>query len=183
MNPTDPIQPPDEHEFFGQLVEQHQAAIRAFAAARIGDPFEAHDIAQEVFLVAFGRVNEIDQARPLRPWLYQIAANLIRNHRRKRRAITLNSANDNILELVDSEIDSGGLGMRGDSLQEALAACLSRLESDARELVRLRYEEGLGISEIRATHGGKHSAMTMRLHRLREQLRLCVENRLGANHG
>lgn len=45
MNPSEPIQSFDEHDFFRRIVEEHQAAIRAFAAARIGDPFEAHDIA------------------------------------------------------------------------------------------------------------------------------------------
>lgn len=183
MNPSEPTQPVDEHDFFRRIVEEHQAAIRAFAAARIGDPFEAHDIAQEVFLVAFDKVNEIDASRPLRPWLYQIAANLIRNHRRKRRAVTLHSASDSILELLNAEIDSGGLGLYDESLLEALGKCLSGLESNARELLRLRYEEGLGISEIRASQGGGHSAMTMKLHRLREQLRLCVEHRMGARHG
>ena len=43
-----------DFDSFGLLVDEHQAAIRAFVVSRINDPFEAHDIAQEVFWSRFG---------------------------------------------------------------------------------------------------------------------------------
>lgn len=152
--------------------------IRAFITARIDDPFEAQDIAQETFLIAFRKLPDIDQSRPLRPWLCTIAANLIRNHRRKRRANPVGGSNDAILELLDAEIETLPQAWSDSAIGDALKICLTKLEETGRDLIRLRYEEGMGIAEIRRSFGGKHSTMTMKLHRLRDQLRGCIENRM-----
>ncbi|MEM1294420.1 MAG: sigma-70 family RNA polymerase sigma factor [Verrucomicrobiota bacterium] len=167
-----------DFEAFGKLVEEHQSMVRAFITARIDDPFEAQDIAQETFLIAYRKLPELDQSRPLRPWLCTIAANLIRNHRRKRRAFPVGGSSDTVLELLDSEIESLPQKWSDSEVGAALKICLGKLEENARRLIQLRYEEGMGIAEIRRSLGGKHSAMTMKLHRLREQLRGCIENRM-----
>ena len=168
---------------FAMIVDEHQKAIRSFVAARIDDPFEAQDLSQEVFLVAYRKLDEFDPSRPLRPWLYGIASNLVKNHRRKLRDATLHEAGE-VLRLLDAEIESLDVRWQNDTIFEALEKCLARLESDARRLLRLRYEDGLEIAEIRAAVGGRHSTITMRLHRLRERLRECIELRLGeASHG
>ena len=168
----------DDLEAFGQLVEENQAIVLAFVTARIDDPFEAQDLAQETFLIAFRKLPEADQDRPLRPWLCAIANNLVKNHRRKRRALPVGGSNDAILEMLDSEIESLPANWLEPSVSEALESCLAKLEESARNLIRMRYEEALGIAEIRSKVGGKHSAITMKLHRLREQLRDCIEGRI-----
>lgn len=171
-------------EAFGLLVERHQAAIRGFAAARIDDPFEAQDLAQEVFLVAFRRLREIDAERPLRPWLFAIAANLIRNHRRKRKPVPMGGSSEEILALLNREVESLDANWNEGPAFAAMEVCLGKLEGAARELLRLRYEEGMGIAEIGGSIGGKHSTITMKLHRLREQLRSCIEGQVeGGQHG
>lgn len=169
---------------FGRLVEQHQTMIRAFVTARIDDPFEAEDIAQETFLIAFRKLPEIDQSQSLRPWLCTIAANLVKNFRRKRRAHPVGGGNDAILNLLDAEIEALTPAWQENSITDALTHCLSKLGDEARNLIRLRYEEGHRIAEIRKMSGGKHSAITMKLHRLRDQLRVCIENQIKeASHG
>lgn len=171
-------------EAFGLLVEEHQGPVRAFVAARIDDPFEAQDLAQETFLIAYRKLGDIDAGRPMRPWLCAIAANLVRNHRRKRRATPVGGSAEAVLELLNAEIESLEPAWSQAPVFEALDLCLAKLQAGSRDLVRLRYEEGLGIAEIRRSTGGKHSAITMKLHRLREQLRHCIENRLGeVSHG
>lgn len=171
-------------EAFGVLVEQHQASIRGFVAARIDDPFEAQDLAQEVFLVAYRRIGEIDVGRPLRPWLFAIAANLVRNHRRKRKVVPMGANSEEILALLNEQVESLDADWNEGPAFAALENCLGKLQGAARELLRLRYEEGLGIAEIGKSVGGKHSTITMKLHRLREQLRGCIEGRIAEEqHG
>lgn len=43
----------------------------------------AEDISQEVFLKAFDKYSTFNKSKPIRPWLYQIMLNMIRNHYRK----------------------------------------------------------------------------------------------------
>lgn len=70
----------DDLDAFEQIVAAHEAAVRAFIAVRMEDPIEAHDLAQEVFLLLWRRLEEIDVDRPLRPWLLTVAMNLVRGH-------------------------------------------------------------------------------------------------------
>lgn len=157
---------------FEALVNEHQAAVRSFIISRLDDPFEAYDLAQETFLVAFRRICEIDTTRPLRPWLFGIALNQVRNHQRKHRALPTGSSQE-IEALLQAKIDSQP--KREASIFESLEFCLGKLDEGRRNLLRLRYEEGRDISEITESQGGKHSTITMKLHRIREQLRLCIE--------
>ncbi len=165
-------------EAFALLVKEHQGAVRSFVTARIDDPFEAEDLAQETFLIAYRKLDEVDLSRPIRPWLCTIAGNLVKNYRRKRRAKPLSNSYDSILDLLDSEVESLDSSWHTTPVGEALEQCLGKLSEAARELVRLRYEESMGIAEIGNTTGGKHSAITMKLHRIRDQLRVCIETQL-----
>ncbi len=166
-------------EAFGLLVDRYQSRIRAFVAARIDDPFEAQDIAQETFLIAYNKLSEIDASRPIRPWLCTIAANLVRNHRRRKATRLMETDSETVLDLLQSEIEQLSPAWQDSPLLEALEHCLNKVEEAPRQLLRLRYEEGLAISEIRQSVGGNHSAVTMKLHRLREQLRNCIERQIG----
>lgn len=169
---------------FADLVQEHQAAIRAFVTARIQDPFEAQDLAQEVFLVAYRKLDELDLDRPVRGWLCTIAGNLVRNHRRKYRAVPVGGSDEEILDLLDGGIEDLEESWRSTPVFEALEQCREKLGEGAQDLLRLRYEEGQEMSEIRETLGAKHSALTMKFHRIRMKLKECIELRMEAlSHG
>jgi RNA polymerase sigma-70 factor (ECF subfamily) len=56
--------------------------------------------------------------------------------------------------------------------------CVARVDGEARSLLMSRYAEGRSMAEICASTGKKHSAITMKLHRLRLALAECVEGKL-----
>ena len=163
--------PDKDLEAFGQIVAAHEAAVRAFIAVRLDDPFEAHDLAQEVFLLLWRKLGKMDLNQPLRPWLLGVAANLVRKHRRKGRATPVGGP-DAVLELLDQRV-AGGEAFDG-PVFAALEHCLAQLGEGARQLIEWRYAEGLGLREIRERTGGKHSALSMKLHRLRALLLECI---------
>jgi DNA-directed RNA polymerase specialized sigma24 family protein len=67
---------------FAALFDRHADAIHRYAARRLGTE-AADDVMAETFTVAFGRRERYDLAQPeALPWLYGIATNLIRGHRR-----------------------------------------------------------------------------------------------------
>lgn len=168
-------------EAFGLLVKKHQAAVRTFVAARINDPVEAQDLAQDVFVTAYEKFEEFDPDQPLRPWLFAIATNLVRNHLRKHKALPLSGESNGLLDLINSEIEALDVHWRDTPVYDALEKCLSRLGTEERNLVKLRYEDGLEVKELLRMLGGNHSALTMKLHRIRGRLRDCIENHIGEN--
>ena len=67
---------------FALLFDRHYPALHRFVSARVGAGL-ADDLASEVFLTAFRRRTRYDLERAdARPWLYGIAINVIRGHRR-----------------------------------------------------------------------------------------------------
>jgi RNA polymerase sigma-70 factor (ECF subfamily) len=164
-----------ELKAFEQIVTAHESAVRAFIAVRLDDPFEAHDLAQEVFLILWRKLEEIDLEQPLRPWLLAVAANLIRKHRRKSRAVPMGGP-DAVLDLLDDRLEHGE-ALEG-PVFAALEHCLGKLDESARQLIGWRYLDGLDIREIGGRVGSGHSAVTMKLHRLRALLSDCIRGQL-----
>lgn len=67
------------------LVRHHQDAVFRLAYLLLGNADDAADIAQEVFMRAWRRLDRFDANRPLRPWLLQITRNQCFNWRRAAR--------------------------------------------------------------------------------------------------
>ena len=164
-------------EAFSELVLRHQAGVRACLAVRMDDPHDAEDLAQEVFVLAFEKLGEFDGSRLLAPWLHGIAMNLWRNYRRKSRPQTV-VAIDQLQELVDRQAESDHETIVEADRYTAMRECLQKLDDDARRLVRARYEDEVEVAELCRQMGKKHSAVTMQLHRIRQQLRACMDMRL-----
>lgn len=64
------------------LVRDQLPAVFRLAYLLLGDPDDAQDVTQEVFIRAFRALDRFDASRPLRPWLLRITANLAHNQRR-----------------------------------------------------------------------------------------------------
>src|SRR5688572_3652934 len=73
-----------DREAFSQLVRLHQAVVRAYVSAHVRAAETADDLAQEVFLRAFRRLDafQLPESGSMRPWLLGIARNLLLEHLR-----------------------------------------------------------------------------------------------------
>lgn len=162
---------------FSQLVLRHQAGVRACLAVRMDNPHDVEDLAQEAFVLAFEKLAEFDTSRPLAPWLHGIAMNLLCNYLRKFRRRQM-VALDGLQELVDRQVEALHETLAEADRYAAMQECLKRLDDGALRLVKARYEDEVDVAELCRRTGKKHSAVTMQLHRIRQQLRTCVDLRL-----
>src|SRR5919202_6468827 len=73
----------------GELVERHHAELYRYARALLRDAPAAEDAVQEAFERAFVALGKYPEERiktlSLRPWLYRITLNVMRNARRDSR--------------------------------------------------------------------------------------------------
>jgi RNA polymerase sigma factor (sigma-70 family) len=73
-------------EAFGDLFERHAGDIYGFCFRRTGDGRLSEDLVQAVFLEAWRRRHEVElPPEDVRPWLFGVALNLVRNHGRSLR--------------------------------------------------------------------------------------------------
>ena len=67
------------------LVKRHQDRVLNLAYQFTGDRDEARDLAQEIFVRLYLRLDRYDRARPFRTWFNSLARNLCIDHYRSRR--------------------------------------------------------------------------------------------------
>jgi RNA polymerase sigma-70 factor (ECF subfamily) len=164
-------------EAFSQLVLRHQVAVRACLTLRLDNPHDAEDLAQETFVLAFTKLVEFTPTYSFGAWLRGIAFNLLRNHQRRQRARPTRSLSD-LQEVVDEAVEATCASTGEAERYLAIRQCLERLDHASRELVKSRYEDDVDVAELCRRLGKKHSTVTMHLHRIRLQLRNCMELRL-----
>ncbi|RFA10631.1 hypothetical protein B7R54_16545 [Subtercola boreus] len=160
---------------FGQLYERHARAIHRYAARRAGAQV-ADDIMSETFLVAFNRRERFDPAWPdALPWLFGIATNLLKAHRRveARSWQALLSAG---MSEVAAESSAEHPADRSNSLMDAqlavrsLAPALAKLSDDDRDTLLLHAWADLDYAGIAVALGIPVGTVRSRLNRARRQL-------------
>ena len=74
-------------EAFAVVVEHHQERLLRLCRRLLGDPEEARDAAQEVFLKAFRKAGSYRPRGQVYTWLYRIAVNHCLNRLRRRKVV------------------------------------------------------------------------------------------------
>jgi RNA polymerase sigma-70 factor (ECF subfamily) len=163
---------------FAVIFDRHAEEILRYAHARLG-PDLAEDVTAETFLAAFRHRDRYDITRPdARPWLYGIAVRQIGRHRRAlaRRPALLRAAP---ADLVTEDFSPRATErVAAEQLRPRLAAVLSGLARQDRELLLLVAWAGLSYEESAQALGLTVSAVKSRLHRIRIKTRQALD---GAN--
>ncbi|HTJ40693.1 MAG TPA: sigma-70 family RNA polymerase sigma factor [Kofleriaceae bacterium] len=144
---------------FATLYQRFARVVHAVALARVR-PADAADVVQDVFLVAYERLDELREAAAFPGWLLQIARNRATDRAREPRPVE--PAADPIADPVPSA-----------EAHEALAA-IRALPEAYRETLIMRLVEGLTGPEIAERTGLSPGSVRVNLHRgmmiLRERL-------------
>jgi len=158
---------------FEEAFEAEFAALHRYLRRRVGAA-AAEDLSAATFATAYASWERFDQARPLRPWLYGIAANLARRHWRDERRMLRAYARTGVDPVLGA--DEGIIGRVGaQARQRELAAGLADLRPGDREILLLHAWAELSDGEIAAALSLPVGTVKSRLHRTRQRLR----NRLG----
>jgi RNA polymerase sigma-70 factor (ECF subfamily) len=161
---------------FSKIIEEQQNAVRACIAVRCNDSHEVEDLAQETFLIAYRNLGEFDTEKNIAPWLRGIAMNLLRNYWRKKRPHFV-GGHAELDIMIEQQIALESPSNNEDKLIH-MKTCLKSVEDEALTMVNLRYSEGLSIAEICKKLDKKHSAVTMKLTRIRHLLKDCIDLKL-----
>jgi RNA polymerase sigma-70 factor (ECF subfamily) len=165
---------------FGELFDRHADEIYRFVARRLGADVAA-DLVADVFLIAFRRRARFDPARALaRPWLYGIAVNVIRGHRRaETRRLRALARAPRTSAVTDGEPFEERVAERvsAQRLGPDLARALGRLSEGERDLLLLVAWGDLSFDQAAAALGIPPGTARSRLHRLRAKLRKHLDSK------
>jgi RNA polymerase sigma factor (sigma-70 family) len=154
---------------FDEAFREEAPALHRYLRRRVGVA-TAEELTAETFATAFRLWERFDASRPVRPWLYGIAANLLRHlwrsEERQLRAYARTGV-DPVTDDLDASI------ARADASRHTrrLAAALAGLRPRERELLLLHAWADLTDAEIAAALGLPIGTVKSRLSRTRERLR------------
>ena len=152
----------------------HETWLRTTLHARLGNRDEVDEVMQEVAVAAANQSVE-----RVGPWLYQVALRQVMLFRRKagRRRKLMNNVAE---KLAPTEVDVRSKPavefLIGEERGEEVRAAMARIDERDRQLLLLKYVEGLSYGEIANRIGVTASAVQSRLHRARATLRQEVMN-------
>lgn len=158
---------------FEAVLRETQSVIRAYIAGMGVSLDTVDDLAQEVYLEYYkGLERRPEDVEPIR-WLKGIAKNLCLNYFRKskRKAEQHQEAIAVLLERVACPLENV-------SRPEMLDGCLDKLPDRSREMILLKYEEGLESPAIGKKVGLSPEAVRITMLRIRAVLRECLGRRL-----
>jgi len=148
------------------LIERYQGVVFGLCYRMMNHRQDAEDVAQEAFVRALRAMTGFDSARPIRPWLLEIAANRCRTalaRRARGRMQALSETGDQMSDPRAGPVDP-------DDLAGELERALSELRPEYRLVFVLFHEQNLSYDEIARTVTRPIGTVKTWLHRARAQL-------------
>ncbi|MES2438878.1 MAG: sigma-70 family RNA polymerase sigma factor [Verrucomicrobiota bacterium] len=148
---------------FTEIVRRHLGLVQGIARRQL-DHDLAEDIAQQVFAILARKAASLGDLRSLGAWLHRVTLLQCRTAVRRRMRDRRNQ---------EAAMETARITEARDPLAEALPyldAAIGDLSDSDRELILLRYSEGLSFSEAATRTGRKEAALRQQTSRALEKL-------------
>ncbi len=159
---------------FQELVNQYKDSVYAFLRRFLNDRDLVDDVFQETFLQLYASRDTFDLSKPLRPWLFTIAANKARDALRRRQRIDSTNLGsmfdsdeysiDDVLNTLDYDEHMPYDDLIRDETAAAVKRVIARMPAKLREILLLAYFQKFSYGEISGILGIPVGTVKSRLH-------------------
>lgn len=180
MSRSEPSPQPTERALPGAVedeIARLAPEIASFVVHHLGDRAAGADVAQDVFESALRAAPALRATEAVRPWLYRIAVNRLRDHFRGRgRAPAVSVFEDRADPRAEASPDRAVLRRE---MEDVIRAAVRRLPERRRAVFLLHGVEGFDDHAIAETLGLSIGAVRTALYYARETLRARLSAYLG----
>lgn len=158
---------------FTEIYKQCQPAIYRYIFYQVGEAATAEDLTSEVFVRLVDKIDRFTyRGRPLLAWLYTIARNLVTDHhRRVKQTQPLELEKQLVADTIDVEEH-----IEDKLAQRRVIAAIARLTEEQRQVILLRFIEGLDNASTASILGKSVNAVKALQHRALAALRRILES-------
>lgn len=168
-----------QEERFLKAFEEYGDALFRHAYIRISDRERAIDLVHDTYTKVWSYLRAGHEVENFRPFLYKVLNNLVIDEYRRRREASLDAlleiegvSEGTFDELVEDSVESLAATLDGRRAFELLET----LPREYREVVTLRFVDGLGPKEISELIEETENVVSVRLHRALKLLRKATED-------
>jgi RNA polymerase sigma-70 factor (ECF subfamily) len=151
---------------FAELYQQHYEVVFRAALRVTGNPADAEDVLQTVFLRALARGGDVEDVALPVAYFKRAAVNAAVDVLRRRE---LRAEAAHFIPVPHAAVQPPVL------LKEELRRAIATLDSDDATLFLLRHVEGLSIEELAGMFQIEKNNVTVKLHRIRQRLQAEME--------
>jgi RNA polymerase sigma factor (sigma-70 family) len=159
-----------------EIVAQHSARVYRLAYRLTGNPHDAEDLTQEVFVRVFRSLSSYTPGT-FEGWLHRITTNLFLDQARRKAKIRFDALAEDADQRMPGRVPSPDLTLMDNHFEDDVEAALASLPPDFRAAVVLCDIEGLSYDEIADVLGLKLGTVRSRIHRGRSMLRKALAHR------
>ena len=160
----------DPDHLLERLYLEYHRPIVNYLYRMVGDSEQAEELAQDVFVRAYGGLFRLDEGSNYRAWLYRIATNLAYDTLRRRRLVSW-------FALRETDADEHATqGPDRLAEQQAVQEALMRIPETYRSVLVLFSVQGYAVKEIAGLLGVSEGAVKTRLSRAREMFRKAFDD-------
>lgn len=169
-------------EAIAGLMDAYGPRLYGFFVRSTGNHHDAEDLLSELSIRLLRRLEHYDDRGRFEPWLFRIAANLIRDRIRRLRArptaASLSGEDGGSMEArLPGEQPGVDAGLLAAEAGQQVRAALDRLDAPTREMILLRHFGELSFKEIAELCDAPMGTVLARVHRGLKKLRALLENR------
>jgi RNA polymerase sigma-70 factor (ECF subfamily) len=161
-----------EQDTIVRVLVKDRAKLLAYIWAIVSDVHTAEDVLGDVTVLAVKKREQITNEAHLAGWLRTTARTEALKALRTRRSRPT-PMSDQLIDALDTEWATRD-GDSSDDLSEALQTCLGRLSPKSRELVKLRYADGLSGADLAARLHQQIKSIYVAISRVHRALGDCI---------
>ncbi|OHA33555.1 MAG: hypothetical protein A2928_01585 [Candidatus Taylorbacteria bacterium RIFCSPLOWO2_01_FULL_45_15b] len=160
-------QSPIEQEFISLYEELADPLYRRFVF-KISHAERSKDLVQETFTKCWEYISQGKEVKNLKAFIYKIANNLIIDEYRKKKSISLDFLREGGFDAVAKDEDNR---IVENAERENVSKIIDRLPSKYRDVVTMRYVDGLTPGEIARVIGETENTVSVRINRSIKKMR------------
>lgn len=164
-------------DLFESLVERHAGEVQSYLLRLCGNRHDAEELAQDVFVKAFRKLDTLREIGAARRWLFTIAVNHFNDWISSRAAHRTKGFEDDDEGVADPGPDPRDV-LAADELRAVLADGAAELPERQRTVLFLFCARGFDYSDIGEALGISADAVKMSLFHAREKLRRRIRGHL-----
>ncbi|MDI2588592.1 sigma-70 family RNA polymerase sigma factor [Psychrobacillus sp. NEAU-3TGS] len=167
---TDEMMLDEREQIIDQLMREYSDDILHLVYTYVKNRTIAEDLAQEIFIKCFEKLNQFNQQSTIKTWLYRIASNHCKDYLKSwhYRKIMLNNK---IFDHIPSKLKQVEEEVIKHSEENSLTNAVMNLPIKYREVVFLHYYEELSLKEISKITSVNINTLKTRLKRAKELLK------------